>query len=55
MWTVPRKYSEFYVLEQKLTEFHGRYQIYYSKFDRITFLIQHKTLTNDLIESKIET
>ena len=28
MWTVPRKYSEFYVLEQKLTEFHGRYQIF---------------------------
>ena len=23
MWTVPRKYYEFYVLEQKLTEFHG--------------------------------
>ena len=23
MWTVPRKYTEFYVLEQKLTEFHG--------------------------------
>lgn len=25
MWTVPRKYYEFYVLEQKLTEFHGEF------------------------------
>ena len=23
MWTVPRRYHEFYVLEQKLREFHG--------------------------------
>ena len=29
--------------------------IYYSKFDRDHVLMEHKILTNDLIESKIET
>ena len=42
MWTVPRKYGEFYVLEQKLTEFHGManlFQYYYKETKQRNYLL----------------
>lgn len=33
-WSVYRRYLEFYVLESKLTEFHG--ELFFFSFDKVT-------------------